>query len=149
MNIGRGFVLAGLLALSAQVQAQQGDYCYDPYRSHYRRGTELYWREQMAHWMLLNTRTRGELERAEQNRQLAAVRIRYPAAAGIAPNEIPRLPQVLARATAVWQYYAELNALSLFCLDRASQSEHYAAGHGDFFDAPPVRFRRPVPPLQR
>jgi hypothetical protein len=149
MNVVRAFVLVGLMALSAHAQAQQGDYCFDPYRSHYQRGTDMYWREQIAHWMQLYTVAQGELDRTEQNRQLAEIRIRYPVRAGVPSRDIPRLPQVLANATALKKYYQELNALALFCLNRASMSERLAMAHDNYFDAPPVKFRRPVPPVQR
>lgn len=149
MTIGRALALAGLLALSTQAQAQQGDYCFDPYRSHYRQGTDMYWREQIAHWMQLYTVVQGELDRTEQNRQLAEVRIRYPAWSGVASKDVSRLPVQLANATALKKYYQDLNTLAVFCLNRASQSELFAAAHDDYFDAPPVRLKRPVPPALR
>lgn len=144
-------VLAGLfgfLACSAQAGGVVGDYCFDPYRAHYEYGTSMFWHEQIAHWTQLRTMVLTQLEQTSRSRQQIELKIKYPVQAGVSPAEGARLPRSLANVTAVQKYYNGMYALAMFCMYRATANAERATEMKGVFDAPPVKYPRPMPPQQ-
>ena len=146
--MGRVLVgLFGFLACSAQAgNVVVGDYCFDPYRAHYEYGTSMFWHEQIAHWTQLRTMVLTQLEQTARNRQQIELKIKYPVQAGVSPAEGARLPRSLASVTAVQKYYNGMYALSMFCMYRATANAERATDMKGVFDAPPVKYPRPLPP---